>query len=112
MNYLLLVVAVLGSTMFMMVVKYAQQRRCQMMSIGAINYVVAGLFFLVVWHVFGTGGEHLPSFLVGSLVGVSYAVSYVLVAGAIKRSGMAIAGAVQRHSESDGRRRYEYYSHR
>jgi len=93
-----LIAATIGSAWFALMMRYAQHRKCQMLSVGAINYLFAGLTFLVLWLVAGSPKVDILSYFLGMAVGAAYILSYLFMNAAMRRSGLSITSAVSRLS--------------
>ena len=91
-----LLVAVLLAPAFGLIVRYAQEKRCNLWAVGAVNYVTASLFH-VMRCVLGGGFQPSPPTLsIGIWGGVAYITSYCLLFPAMKLRGVSIATAVLR----------------
>ena len=93
---IVLLVAVLLAPAFGLIVRYAQEKGCNLWTVGAINYVTASLFH-VVRCMIGGGLRPSPATLgIGILGGVAYITSFFLLFPAMKLRGVSIATAVLR----------------
>lgn len=93
-----LFVAILLSTAFAQVMKWAVARGCSTAQVAAVNYFVAsGSAVATGLLVTGLRYEH-PIVAIGVLGGVSYAVAVVAIFNVIRLAGVAVAGTLMRVS--------------
>jgi len=97
-----LILAILLSTAFGQVMKWAVARGCSTPQVAAVNYLIAsGLAVLVGQIVHGLNYDRTV-LLVGLLGGVSYAVAVVAIFNVIRLAGIAVTGTLMRISTMVG----------
>lgn len=93
-----LVLAIVLSTAFGHVMKWAVARRCSTAQVGAVNYLIASATAVLL----GQAGRGLhydrPVLIVGLIGGVSYAVAIVAIFNVIRLAGIAVTGTLMRIS--------------
>jgi drug/metabolite transporter (DMT)-like permease len=95
---LFLLLHILISSSFGLVVKHGQQRRLDLLTLGAVNYIAAALWF---WGpTLAGGGFHLDraTVIVGVFGGVAYVVSYLFLLQVMRYTGISIPMAIVRLS--------------
>lgn len=93
-----LLLSTLFSSGFGLVVCYAQRRNCNLLAVGALNYLTAALFHVALRT--REGGFH-PSPLtweIGILAGIAYVTAYFFLFPFMKLRGVSISTAVVRLS--------------
>lgn len=97
-GYLHLVVHIAGSVAFGHVMKWALWRKCSLVAVGAVNYVVASGLSLLLALAFRSGGLTPLGVGAGVLGGLSYVVSYYFYYQSIRLAGVSVSTAVIRLS--------------
>lgn len=95
---LALLLGTLASGSFNLVVRWAQERRGNLLTVGAINYVTAATAYALLSALFS---RHVPSpstVVIGVGGGVAYVTAYLMLLPALQMRGVSIATAVGRLS--------------
>ena len=99
-----LTAATLFSAAFNLLMRFGQDRKCDMTALGAVNYITAALYNIVVLSVTGAltaaghpgQGPHAGSLLVGVAGGCAFVTTYFLLFHHLRRRGVTITMAVTR----------------
>ncbi|NLX37063.1 MAG: DMT family transporter [Chloroflexi bacterium] len=92
-----LLVATLFSAAFGLVLRWAQQRRCNVFAVGLVNYVIATLYQAAQLGMAGPLEQVTPvTVWLGAIVGVIYALNFGIFGPLIAKRGVAITTAIVR----------------
>ncbi len=95
---LFLVLHIIFVSLFALQIKHYQASGRNMFSVGAINYIVAAVV-AGVWVIYkGEFGISNATWIIGTLCGIAYFVSYFFMINAVKSSGISITWSVARLS--------------
>jgi drug/metabolite transporter (DMT)-like permease len=90
---LFLLLRILFTLSFSHLIRLSQARTRRPMAAAAVNYVVAAVG-CVIWVMVVRGGASGETLFLGSVAGVIYVVSMVMLLPAMRASGVAVVGAV------------------
>ncbi len=92
---LFLVAATLFSSSFGLIVRYAQERRCNLWGVGAVNYTLAATFHAVLWALSGAGWRALDASTVALGVGggIVFVTAFGLLLPVMRWRGVSISTA-------------------
>jgi len=94
-----LVVSTLFSAAFATIMRFSQGKRCDLVAVGAVNYLVASSFQWILAAFGGVAGPlRAETALIGVVAGVLYASSYFVLFPLMKMRGVSISVAVQKLS--------------
>lgn len=93
-----LILSILLSVLFGHTVRRAQDRRCNMMVVGVVNYGVAALACALLTALSGNLNVHGVTLSLGALHGVGYILAYVGMCAAMPRGGLTIPTTIMRLS--------------
>jgi len=94
-----LIAATVFSAAFGLVLRWAQQRRCNVFAVGFVNYAFATLYQVAEQASRGPAGQISPvSLWMGALVGTLYALNFGIFGPMIEKRGVSISTAVVRMS--------------
>ncbi|MEW6356687.1 MAG: hypothetical protein AB1696_10195 [Planctomycetota bacterium] len=97
-----LILAIILSTAFGHVMKWAVARGCSTPLVGAVNYLIASTAAVLLAQA-GRGLHYdRPILIIGLIGGVSYAVAIVAIFNVIRLAGLAITGTLMRISTMVG----------
>ncbi|MGI6377082.1 MAG: SMR family transporter [Anaerolineae bacterium] len=92
-----LLVATLFSAAFGLVLRWAQQRRCNVFAVGFVNYLIATLYQVVRQVSAGPPPQVTPITLwLGAIVGAIYALNFGIFSPLIAKRGVSITTAIVR----------------
>lgn len=91
---LALVLATLSSAGFSISIRFAQRRGANLTVVGAVNYLTAVVFHLVLTLVGGLHAPHSETLAIGAVGGITYAWAYFLLFAVMKQRGVSITAAI------------------
>jgi drug/metabolite transporter (DMT)-like permease len=94
----LLIVTSVLSAAFGLLVRHSQVRKRNLAAVGAINYIAASLFHLVLSLLFGMTGLHAATIWVGVLGGLAYSITFRILLAFMHLRGLSITAVVMRLS--------------
>lgn len=93
-----LLFATLFSTAFGLVVRHAQRQNCNLLGVGALNYLIAALFHVALRVSEGIVHPSPLTWQIGILAGIAYVTAYFFLFPFMKLRGVSISTAVVRLS--------------
>lgn len=93
-----LLFATLTSSGFGLTVRYAQRENRNLITVGAVNYLAAALFYLTVSLITGWGQIHIQTVTIGAFGGVCFVTTFYFLFSFMKRRGVSITVTVVRLS--------------
>lgn len=93
-----LLLATFFSSSFGLVVRYAQGKKCNLIAVGALNYLAAALFHAARALLNGNNSPAPATLIIGALGGVAYVSSYFMFLPVLKMRGVSISTALLRLS--------------
>ncbi len=97
-GYALLLVHVTGSVSFGHIMKFGIGRRCGLVAIGAVNYIVAAALCGLLAIVLRSDPLTPGAFLAAVIGGASYVISYFFYSRSIRLTGVSVSTTVVRLS--------------
>lgn len=91
---LALVIATVFNAGFGIVVRDAQRRELDLMTVGMVNYVAAAGFYVVWTRVDGTVAIDPRTAIIGAIGGVIYALGFLLMLGPLRWRGLGVVAAL------------------
>ncbi len=93
-----LALSTIFSAGFALLIRFAQKRGANLTAVGAVNYLTAALFHLILAIASGLRMPHGASLAIGIGGGLLYATTFFLVHGLMKQRGVSVTAAVTRLS--------------
>ena len=94
---LLIVTSVLSSG-FGLLVGYARRKDCNLLAVGAVNYIAASLFHVVLVLASGVARPHAPTIWIGILGGLAYSFTFQIFLKFMHLRGLSITAVIMRMS--------------
>jgi drug/metabolite transporter (DMT)-like permease len=94
---LLLITSVLSSG-FGLLVRYSQAKDCNLLAVGAVNYIAASLFHVALILAFGLAGLHPSTIWIGILGGLAYSITFQILLKFMHLRGLSITAVIMRMS--------------
>ena len=93
-----LILSVFFTVLFFHTIRRAQARGCDMIVAGVVNYALASLICGLVSAAGGNREIHAVTLILGTLQGIGFIVSYILLCTSYERRGLAISTTITRLS--------------
>jgi drug/metabolite transporter (DMT)-like permease len=91
---LALVLATLSSAGFSISIRFAQRRGANLTVVGAVNYLTAVVFHLVLTIIAGVHAPHGMTVAIGAVGGITFSWAYFLLFAVMKQRGVSITAAI------------------
>ena len=91
---LALVLATLSSAGFSISIRFAQRRGANLTVVGAVNYITAAGFHLVLTIVAGVHAPHGLTVAIGAVGGITFSWAFFLLFAVMKQRGVSITAAI------------------
>ncbi|HYW83907.1 MAG TPA: hypothetical protein VFB30_11660 [Spirochaetia bacterium] len=91
---LALVLATLFSAGFSISIRFAQRRGANLTVVGAVNYLTAVVFHLVLTIIAGVHAPHGMTVAIGAVGGITFSWAYFLLFAVMKQRGVSITAAI------------------
>jgi len=89
---------ILLSSLFLLLIRWLQHRPVDVLSVGAINYIVGAVGALLMFLLGASRAYSVPSCALGAINGVAYFVSFFLLLSTMRWKGAALAAVLSRLS--------------
>ncbi|MBD3293517.1 MAG: hypothetical protein GF393_11375, partial [Armatimonadia bacterium] len=89
-----LVIATLFNAGFGIVVRDAQRRDLDLMTVGAVNYAAAAGFYVAWTQIDGAVASDPRTIIIGTIGGVIYAAGFLLMLGPLRWRGLGVVAAL------------------
>jgi drug/metabolite transporter (DMT)-like permease len=93
-----LVVSTVFSACFSLVMRFAQGKRCDLIAVGAVNYLTAAAIHWGIALASGTAAASPPSLGIGALGGLAYVTAFFFLYPLMRARGVSVTAAILRIS--------------